>query len=387
MSTRAGKSDSNSGNITQRDSDSPWFRKLDEQTLAIGGEWRIADLNEIEAGLTGQDLGAIERVDGSKLTEIDTAAAMTLFRFLCISDVSKDHVQWEQFSDRPRQVLELTIQSVEDSCSVLGLEMESTLERIGKTAHTVYAEVRSLCEFVGRVAVEFVSVARNPKRFRLKETVTQLQNTGIDAAGICILVTFLIGIVLAYLTGVQIERYGINILIVDGVSLAMTRELSPILVAIIVAGRSGSAFTAQLGTMKLNEEVDAIQTMGLSHYQVLVLPRITALVLVMPLLVFLGDIAGIFGGMLAADVRLGVGSNTFLERLQTVLPLKSVFVGMIKAPVFAFFIATIGCRLGLQADNNAASVGRSTTSTVVQSIVAVILLNAGFAVLFSELGI
>ena len=157
--------------------------------------------------------------------------------------------------------------------------------------------------------------------------------------------------------------------------------------AIIVAGRSGSAFTAHIGTMKLNEEIDAMQTIGLSPIRVLVLPRILALMVAMPLLTFIGDVVGIFGGMLISDLRLGISMTTFLNRLQVVVPVRSFMVGLIKAPVFAIFIAVIGCRLGLTVENNARSVGLSTTATVVRSIVAVILLNAAFAVLFVELGI
>ena len=215
----------------------------------------------------------------------------------------------------------------------------------------------------------------------------QLESGCIDAIPIVALVTFLIGIVISYLFGAQIEKYGGNIFIVDAAALAMCRELSPILVAIIVAGRSGSAFTAQIGTMKLNEEIDAMVTLGLSPMQVLVLPRVFALMLAMPLLVFVGDVVGICGSMLIADLRLGVTGVTFLERLQVVLPERAVYVGLGKAPVFAMFIAIIGCHLGMTVENNARSVGESTTATVVRSIVAVILLNAVFAIMFMEWGI
>jgi phospholipid/cholesterol/gamma-HCH transport system permease protein len=226
-----------------------------------------------------------------------------------------------------------------------------------------------------------------PGSLRFKELFVQLEQVGLNAIPICALITFLIGIVIAYLTGVQLEYYGANIFIVDGVSIAMCRELSPILVAIVVAGRSGSAFTAQLGTMKLNEEIDALQVLGLSPVRVLVMPRIIALMVSLPLLVFFGDIFGILGGILVADFRLGVTGATFIQRIQAVLEMKHVIVGLIKAPVFAYFIAIIGCRMGLNVEKNAKSVGVSTTRTVVRSIVAVILLNAAFAVLLSELGI
>ena len=200
------------------------------------------------------------------------------------------------------------------------------------------------------------------------------------------LVTFLIGVVIAYLVADQIQKYGGNIFIVDGIALAIGRELSPLIVATVVAGRSGSAFTAQIGSMKLTQEIDAIEVMGLRIFDVVVLPRVIALVLAMPLLVLIGDIVGLFGGMLIADGLLDITPATFLERLHSSVKLKHFISGIIKAPVFALFIALIGCRMGLAAQGNARSVGLSTTSTVVQSIVAVILLDAFFAVIYMELG-
>jgi phospholipid/cholesterol/gamma-HCH transport system permease protein len=221
----------------------------------------------------------------------------------------------------------------------------------------------------------------------LKELFIQLEQCGLNAVPVVTLVMFLIGTVIAYLFAGQIEKYGANIFIVDGVTIAICRELSPVIVAIIVAGRSGSAFTAQLGTMKLNEEVDALFTLGLSRMRVLIIPRVTALFICLPILVAVGDLIGILGGIAVADFRLGVLPETFIQRMHEVLKIKHVMVGLIKAPIFAIFIAIIGCKMGLTVENNARSVGLNTTSTVVQSIVSVILLNAGFAVLFVELGI
>jgi len=165
------------------------------------------------------------------------------------------------------------------------------------------------------------------------------------------------------------------------------RELSPLLVAVIVAGRSGAAFTAQIGTMKVQEEIDAISTLGLSPIQVLVLPRLVAITVALPLLVFVGDLAGIAGGMLIAAWQLEIFATTFLDRLHGVLPLSAPVVGLVKAPVFAAFIALIACRMGMLVARDARSVGINTTSTVVQSIVWVIVLDAVFAVVFQQLGI
>jgi phospholipid/cholesterol/gamma-HCH transport system permease protein len=217
--------------------------------------------------------------------------------------------------------------------------------------------------------------------------VSHFQGTTVDAIPIVMLVTFLIGVVFAYLLGVQAQRYGATIFVVDGVGLAICRELSPILVAVIVAGRSGAAFTAQIGSMKVQEEIDAISTLGLSPIQVLVIPRLIALAVGLPMLVFVGDLAGIGGGLLISTAQLGISIPAFVSRLHATLDLSAVVIGMAKAPVFAVFIAMIACQMGMSVARDARSVGEHTTSTVVQSIVWVIVLDAAFAIVLQWLGI
>jgi phospholipid/cholesterol/gamma-HCH transport system permease protein len=241
--------------------------------------------------------------------------------------------------------------------------------------------------FIGLVALELAALARRPRLFRARETVSQFEDVCLDAIPVVSLVTFLIGVVVAYLLGVQAQRYGAGIFVVDGVGLAICRELAPLLAAVIVAGRSGAAFTAQLGTMKVQEEVDAISTLGLSPIQVLVLPRLVAIVVALPLLAFVGDLAGIGGGMVVGALQLGISPAAFIDRLHLTLPVSYVVVGLAKTPVFAAFIALIACRMGLAVARDARSVGVNTTSTVVQSIVWVIVLDAIFAVAFQFLGI
>ena len=225
------------------------------------------------------------------------------------------------------------------------------------------------------------------ERGAISRRAKRMAAVALAASAIVALVTFLIGVVFAYLLGLQAQRYGANIFVVDGVGLAISRELSPLLVAVIVAGRSGAAFTAQIGTMKVQEEIDAIATLGLSPVQVLVLPRLIAIVIALPLLVFVGDLLGIAGGMLVGAWQLDIHASGFLERLHSVLPMSAPVVGLAKAPVFAAFIALIACRMGMLVARDARSVGVNTTSTVVQSIVWVIVLDAIFAVVLQSLGI
>ncbi|MFZ3042082.1 MAG: ABC transporter permease, partial [Thiobacillus sp.] len=220
-----------------------------------------------------------------------------------------------------------------------------------------------------------------------REFGAQVRTVFVGAIPIVIGMLFLLGVVFAYLLGSQAQQYGASIFVVDGLLLAILREVSPIIVAVLVAGRTGAAITAQIGTMKVTKEIDAITTLGLSPLAVLVIPRILALLLALPLLVFIGDIAGMAGGMLVTQQQLDISYSTFMDRVVDVLDLKTLLVGLGKAPVFAIFIALIACRMGLTVTRDARSVGANTTSTVVQSLVAIIILNAIFAIMFVKLGI
>lgn len=273
------------------------------------------------------------------------------------------------------------------SITTATIHVQSIFTEIGKNAYSFCHEIKYIIRFISQAFKEIYYILLTPKIFRLRETITQIDQCGFFAIGIVCLVTYLIGIVIAYLMGNQLQYYGANIFVVDGVVVSMCRELSPILVAIVVAGRSGSAFAAQLGSMKLNQETDALEAMGLRTFQVLVIPRIIGLMISLPFLVILGDIFGIFGGMCISRLHLDISFEHFIERLFVVLKPRQVAVGLIKAPIFALFIAAIGCKLGLEAEANSVSIGNNTTKTVVQSIVSVILLNAAAAVLFTNLGI
>jgi phospholipid/cholesterol/gamma-HCH transport system permease protein len=215
--------------------------------------------------------------------------------------------------------------------------------------------------------------------------VVQVEQSGLDAVPVVALVSALIGLVFTYLLGLQAEKYGAHIFVVDGVGIGATRELVPIIVAVIVAGRSGAAFAAQLGAMRLAEEIDAIRTLGLSPDQVLVVPRVLALMLVLPLLVFVGDAAAIAGSMAIARPMLDLGPPAFLARLREALELRHVLIGLGKAPLFALAIALIGTRMGMTVGRDTRAVGLATTSTVVQAIVAVIVIDAIAAVVLQGL--
>lgn len=374
------------------DTASRWLHHETEggtDVLRLNGVWRLAHLVDIAGALRSSELGSGRHfvLEGSGLQELDTAAGFILYRHLATLGCTESMVSLRGFDPRHERLLALVHERMTCPPAAAQSLRRGAMARIGAATFNVWRLLRVHVGFVGVVASELLAIVRRPRLFRFKETVSQFEVICLDAIPIAALVTFLIGVVFAYLLGLQAQRYGANIFVVDGVGLAICRELSPLLVAVIVAGRSGAAFTAQIGTMKVQDEIDAISTLGLSPIQVLVLPRLLAIMLALPLLVFVGDLAGIAGGMLIADWQLDITAGTFIERLHGVLPLSAPVVGLVKAPVFAAFIALIGCRMGLLAARDARSVGVSTTSTVVQSIVWVILLDAVFAIVFQHLDI
>jgi phospholipid/cholesterol/gamma-HCH transport system permease protein len=351
------------------------------QVLRLAGDWRLPALVEIKAAVAA--LPPIEadslRLEGGDLTGLDSAAAMILLQGLGTRGVVWGQLELTGFEPRRRALLDLVVSRLEVSAPV-PYTGRNWLTGLGALAVTSLRGGREMLAFVGQVGEALGELLVRPARLRFRELFTQLEVVGLEALAIVGLMTFLVGVVFAHLLAIQIEKYGANIFIVDGVAMAIARELSPMLTAILVAGRSGAAFTAQIGAMKVTEETDAISTLGLSPFHVLVLPRLLAIVLVMPLLTFWGDLLGLLGAALIAAQQLDITFFTFFSRLKDVLPLESVLYGLYKAPVFAAAIVLIACRNGFAVSRDARSVGERTTTTVVQSLVAVILINAVFAV-------
>lgn len=345
------------------------------------GEWVVTNPDlatppaHTEAGVTA--------IDGGGLTALDTAGAWTL---LNLAQPDSDSLpELRNFNPRHLSIMQLVSQHFAATRGAERTAERTFRAHLGRGTLIFLGHISGLMNFVGHLALEVGALARRPNQFRWRELAAQTQAIFVNAIPITMALIFLLGVVFAYLMGVQAQKYGANIFVVDGVAAAICRELSPVIVAILIAGRTGAAITAQLGTMKVTEEIDAITTLGLSPFAVLVVPRLLALVLALPLLVFLGDVAGILGGMVVAQQQLDITGTVFLDRLSNVLELHTVFIGLGKAPVFALFIGLIACRMGFAAKRDAQSVGVNTTSTVVQSIVAVIVLNAIFAVIFVQL--
>ena len=259
------------------------------------------------------------------------------------------------------------------------------VNRLGHSSTEALKDAATLLGFVGEAALALAGCIAHPSRWRWRAIGHNIRTAGVDALPIVGLLSFLLGVVVAYQAADQLRRYGANIFVADLVGLSMLREFAPLITAIIIAGRSGSAFAAQIGTMAVTEEIDALRTLGISPQELLVLPKIIALVITLPLLTVFADVLGVFGGMVMARAQLGVGFADFLDRFVKAVSVTSYLTGIGKAPVFAAIIATIGCYQGLRTRGGADSVGLQTTRSVVQAIFGVIVADALFSVAFSVL--
>ena len=260
------------------------------------------------------------------------------------------------------------------------------LSELGEWVSEAGTTLVGLVGFLGSVLISFANIVRWPKRFRLNAVIQRFDLVGVRALGIIGLMSFLIGIVIGQQGAVQLRQFGAEVYTINLVGRITLRELGPLMTAIMVAGRSGSAFAAQIGTMKLTEEVDAMRTIGVSPIEALVVPRMIAAVIMMPLLSFYSMIITLLGGGIYVWIDLGIPPLTYIERLQEVVPIRDLWVGMVKAPVFGFIIALTGCFQGMLVEGDSEQVGIRTTAAVVQAIFLVIVIDAVFAVFFSQVG-
>lgn len=267
------------------------------------------------------------------------------------------------------------------------IHKKSILAYLGKIFYDSYLSFLSFMEFIGKIFISFLLYFKSIKNIRIKEIAFEMNESAVRALGIVALTSFLVGLVTAYQAAYQLQRYGGNIFIVDMMGISVFRELAPLITAIVIAGRSGSAYTAQIGAMKITQEIDAMRTMGFDPYIFLVLPKIIALIIMLPILIFVSDMMGILGGIIVANVSLDLSPTLFIERLQEVVAIKHFYVGVVKGPFFAFLIASIGIYRGLMVKNDTQSIGYNTTKSVVESLFAVIVCDAVFSIAFTNLGI
>jgi phospholipid/cholesterol/gamma-HCH transport system permease protein len=362
--------------------------RLEGSTLVCIGDWTVRHLDGLEQALDrARWPGGPLRVDLAAVGRMDTAGAWVLHRLLAVLEQDNRTVQLDGLSPKASGLLRLVRETGLEPGSVPRPESPGALEALGRQSSEGVQQGIGMLAFIGEMGSAWLRQLVHPGRIRWGEMMRALGEAGYRALGIVGLLAFLLGVVIAYQGGVQLRLYGGSLFVADLVGLSMVRELAPIITAIIVAGRTGSADTAQIGTMQVTEEIDAVRSIGISPMDLLILPKVFALVIALPLLTVYADVMGVLGGMVMASIQLDIAYSTFIDRIGVAVTVESFLVGIGKAPVFAVVIATIGCFQGLQVRGSAESVGRRTTTSVVHSILAVIVIDAAFSVAFSHLGI
>ena len=326
--------------------------------------------------------------DGVGIEAMDSAGALTLHRLLMLRGTSAAAIAVRGLRPEFARLLDLVGQHVaaqRGDAARPALRDPSPAERLGSSTTVVLTEAIALLSFIGEVSMAALGCIAHPKRIRWRPILFNIRSAGIEALPIVGLLSFLLGVVVAYQGGDQLKPYGANIYIADLLGLSMLREFAPLITAIIIAGRSGSAYAAQIGTMAVTEEIDAMRTLGIPPLEMLVLPKVLALLIALPLLTVFADALGVLGGMFMARAQLGVGFGEFLDRFAKAVSVTTLLVGVAKAPVFAAVIAVVGCFQGFRTRGGADSVGRQTTRSVVQAIFLVIVVDALFSIAFSAL--
>ncbi len=351
------------------------------------GAWTVQGLARLERRLAAFPWPAGNEllIDASGMSALDTSGAWLLLRIVRLLERQGRSVRIDGLRPEFGALLHLLTPYAEKSPAPP--QRTGLLTRTGRWMVFAAQGLFDMLAFVGESATTLLHSLADPRRVRWRPILHNLQIAGVEALPISGLLSFLMGLVIAYQGAGQLQRFGANIFIADLVGLAMLRELAPLLTAIIVAGRSGSAYAAQIGTMKVNEEIDALRTIGVGTQDLLVLPKMLALIVALPLLTVYCDVTGVLGGMLMARSQLDVGFDAFLNRLVDAISLSSFLTGVAKAPVFAAIIALVGCFQGLQVGGSAESVGTRTTVSVVQAIFLVIVADALFSVVFNWLNL
>jgi phospholipid/cholesterol/gamma-HCH transport system permease protein len=364
----------------------------DQIAFAVSGAWTAVHASELEPLVDSavRDLPGVRRVqiDLAGVRELDTFGAYLLERLARGAGASEREVRWTGVAERYRGLLEeihqanrLQAPPREERNPILGgVEMYG---RSGIAAANDFLQLIAMCGALGQAAARAII---RPRTFRFTSAVHQLDRVGWQAVPIILLITFLIGAIIAQQGIFHFRKFGADDYVVDLVGILVLREIGVLLVAIMVAGRSGSSYTAELGSMKMREEIDALRTMGLDPVEVLLLPRVLALVLAMPVLTFLGSMAALYGGGLVAWLYGGMSPEIFIARLKEAVTVDHFKVGMIKAPFMAFVIGVVACSEGLKVKGSAESLGLQTTTSVVKSIFLVIVLDGFFAIFFASIG-
>jgi phospholipid/cholesterol/gamma-HCH transport system permease protein len=359
--------------------------------LRLHGDWTLPTAAALEAAVGRLRVPAQRAliVDASAVSRLDTAGALLILRALRGSGLPFDAHRIEGLDAADADLLRLIAQRLAPPVveRERHLSFRRMLARMGRAVEGFALAAREFTGFVGLTLVTLAQVLVGRRRLRWTSTVFHMEQVGLDAVPIVALLTFLVGAVVAFVGATALRDFGAEIFTVELVAISFLREFGVLLTAILLAGRSGSAFTAQIGSMKAREELDAIRALGLDAVELLVIPRLIALLVMLPLLTFIATIMGIVGGGIVGIFALDITAGMFISRLHEMVVIDHFWVGMVKAPVFAFLVATVGCLEGFKVEGSAESVGRHTTSAVVQSIFLVIVFDALFAMFFMELDV
>jgi len=358
------------------------------QELALSGAWTARGIsrNTLRLDTASAANHSEMLIDGAGLEAFDTVGAWMLQKLVHRLRGEGATVQLRDLRPEFSKLLDVIEQQAADPTeSPPALPRQSRLESLGRNVVTAFEQSLALLSFIGECSLALAGSLAHPVRFRWRPILFNIRSAGFDALPIVGLLSFLLGIVVAYQGADQLRQYGANIFVADLVGLSMLREFAPLITAIIIAGRSGSAYAAQIGTMAVTEEIDAMRTLGIPPLELLVLPKIIALLIALPLLTVFADVLGVTGGMIMAHAQLDVGYGEFLDRFVKAVSVTAYLIGICKAPVFAAIIAVVGCFQGFRTKGGADSVGRQTTRAVVQSTFLVIVADAVFSVAFSAL--
>ncbi len=351
--------------------------------LRLSGQWTLEHSRGISEQLERAAVGATA-IDAREVDRLDSLGVLQLLRF-----AHRHQIAFEDFAFRDdHRALVAAIDDVSDDRPKAKREfgIYAALARLGFALADNWRETLALLGFLGEVLVKMLRMVREPRRFRATATVFHMEQVGLDAVPLVALLCYLVGAVVAFLGANVLSQFGATIFVVELVSIAFLREFGVLLTAIILAGRTASALTAQVGAMVSREEVDAMRTLGLDPVDLLVIPRVLALLVMLPLLTFVAMVFGLLGGLTVGAYGLDIPPQQYVARMQDTMELRHFWVGLVKAPFFALVIALIGCLEGLQVQGTAQSVGERTASSVVQAISLVIILDAFAAIWFMEIG-
>lgn len=359
--------------------------------LRLEGDWTVHMIAKVQAELSKEDTGSISGlvIDVSGVGRLDTAGAFALDRFACRAGLESEELRGasEQVTSLMEQARQLRPdpESEVDDAGPDGLL--AMLQRAGRTTMSFVAETVDTLAFLGETMVSMVLAIFRPARMRWTALVSVMEESGLDAVPIVAFLSFFVGMVIAFIGATTLSEFGATIFTVELVGIAVLREFGVVLTAVILAGRTNSAFTAQIGAMRMRQEVDAMQTLGLDPMDVLVVPRAYAMLIMTPVLTLIAMLFGIGGGAFVSWAALDINPTVFFNRMRETIELGHFWVGLSKAPVFGMVVALIGCQQGLSVGGSVQSLGQSTTKSVVEALFTIIVVDALFAIFYMELGV